>query len=247
MNFIILTSLAVALGYAATATFGAAMMPPPPEILRRLASLTMTGELFVEALHTCVRGLCGILLANLLGIGLGLCAGLIRPMDRLFRPLLTALNACPPVVWISLAMVWMGTGGGVPVFVVAAATLPPVFLSTVEGIQAIDPRLIAMSRLYRVPFLVRLKGLTIPSAFPFWRTAFAHTAAAAWKVATVAEFLGSADGIGARIYWSYHRLEMADLYAWTLAIVGFGIIIDTGLISRLHSKRTPVFPKRGRR
>ncbi|MGE4528272.1 MAG: ABC transporter permease [Rhodospirillaceae bacterium] len=236
MTAVVLAALFFALGYAATAAFGAAMMPPPPEIHRRLAELAMGGDIFAEGLRTFARGLAGVLLANLIGVSLGLAAGLVRPAARLFRPVLTALNACPPVVWISFAMVWMGSGGGVPVFVVAAATLPPVFLSVAEGVRAIDPRLAAMSRLYRVPPMARLKGLIVPGVFPFWRAAFAYSAAAAWKVAAVAEFLGSADGIGARIYWAYRRLEMADLYAWTIAIVAFGIAVDAG-IARLRRGR----------
>ncbi len=213
----------------------------PPEILARLFELAAGGSLLSEGARTAARGVGGVILANLLGVGLGLAAGLLPPLSRLLRPLHTALNACPPVVWISLAMVWMGSGGGVPVFAVAAATLPPVFLSTVEGIGAIPPRLTEMSRLFRVPATRRLRGLILPGVFPFWRAAFAHTASAAWKVAAVAEYLGSADGVGARIYWSYRRLEMADLYAWTLAIVAFGVAIDVGLIARLRraNRRRP--------
>ncbi len=234
-----LVALALALGYAATAGFGAAMMPPPPEILGRLFALAIDGSLVSEGARTAARGIGGILLANLLGVGLGLAAGLIPPLSRLLRPLHATLNACPPVVWISLAMVWMGSGGGVPVFAVTAAALPPIFLASAEGGAAIPPRLTEMSRLYRVPATTRLRGLILPVVFPFWRKAFAHTAAAAWKVAAVAECLGSADGIGARIYWAYRRLEMADLYAWTLAIVTFGVTIDTGLIGRLRRTNRP--------
>ena len=126
----------------------------------------------------------------------------------------------------------MGSGG-VPVFAVTAAALPPIFLASAEGVAAIPPRLTEMSRLYRVPATTRLRSLILPIVFPFWRTAFAHTAAA------VAEYMGSADDIGARIYWAYRRLEMADLYAWTLAIVTFGVTIDTGLIGRLRQTNRP--------
>jgi len=239
MTAAVLIGLFLALGYAATAAFGPAMMPPPPEILRHLADLILSGDILAEGVRTFARGLAGVLAANLLGIALGLSAGLFRPATRLFRPVLTALNACPPVVWISFAMVWLGSGGAVPVFVVAAATLPPVFLAVAEGVRAIDPRLAAMSRLYRVPPTRRLRGLVLPSVFPFWRASFAYTAAAAWKVAAVAEFLGSADGIGARIFWAYRRLDMADLYAWTIAIVAFGVAVDAGIARLRHGTSTP--------
>lgn len=232
MIAVVLLGFCLGLGYAATALFGETMVPPPPEILARLFALVIGGDIALEALRTFLRGAAGVLVANLLGTALGLGAGLHPPVARLFRPLLAALNACPPVVWIAFAMVWIGSGGGTPVFVVAAATLPPVFLATLEGARAVDPRLAAMSSLYRVPLAERLRRLVVPTVLPFWRATFAHTAAAAWKVAAVAEFLSSGDGIGARIYWAYRRLEMADLYAWALTIMALGVLIDAGLATR---------------
>lgn len=229
MIALILAVLCLALGYGATAAFGAAMVPPPPEIFGRLLALALGGEIATEGLRTFGRGLAGVGVANLAGIVLGVAAGAWPLAARVARPLLAALNACPPVVWIALAMVWIGSGGGTPVFAVAAATLPPLFLAVLEGVRAVDPRLAAMSRLYGVPTTMRLRRLVVPTALPFWRAAFAHTTAAAWKVAAVAEFLGSGDGVGARIYWAYRRLEMADLYAWALMVMALGVAVDAGL------------------
>lgn len=240
MIALILVSFCLALGYAATAAFGAMMVPPPPEILARLLALLLNGDIAIEGLRTFSRGLAGVFVANLGGAALGLTAGTWPFAARLFRPLLAALNACPPVVWIAFAMVWIGSGGGTPVFAVAAATLPPMFLATLEGARAVDPRLAAMSRLYRVPLCAQLRQLVIPTVLPFWRAAFAHTAAAAWKVAAVAEFLGSGDGVGARIYWAYRRLEMADLYAWALTIMLLGVAVDTGLATRVRRRQEVV-------
>lgn len=232
-----LVAAALALGWGASAVFGSAMSPAPPEVLRALARLAGNGDLFIETARTLTRGVAGILVANVAGVVVGVAAGSSGLVVRFARPAITAVNGCPPVVWISLAMVWLGSGGGVPAFAVIAATLPPIFLATVEGTLSVDPRLKAMSRAFAVPRRLRLIRLVAPSAYPFWSAAFAHTSSAAWKVAATAEFLGAADGMGSRIYWAYRRLDMADLYAWTLAVTALGVLIDTGLIARL--KRPP--------
>lgn len=224
-----LVAVCVALGYAATAAFGAAMVPPPPEILGRFVDLALGGDIAVEGGRTFGRGLAGVVAANGLGVAVGLAAGAWPPAARLLRPPLAALNACPPVVWIALAMVWIGGGAGTPIFAVAASALPPLFLAALEGARAVDPRLAAMSRLYAVPTATRLLRLVLPTALPFWRAAFAHTTASAWKVAAVAEFLCSGDGVGARIYWAYRRLDMADLYAWALTVMAMGVAVDAAL------------------
>lgn len=243
---VFLVGLFVLLGYGATALFGPAMAPPPPRIAEALLALALKGDLFADSAQTLFRGAAGLLIANLVGVGAGIAAGLSPLATRLIRPLVSALNACPPVVWIAFAMIWMGAGGGVPTLAVAAATLPPVFLGTLEGVLAISPRLWAMSRAFAVPAPTRLLRMVLPGIAPFWLAALAQTSSAAWKVAAVAEYLGSTDGIGARIYWAYRRLDMADLYAWTLVVMALGVLIESGLIARLRRQKRPTRAREAR-
>ncbi|OPY61811.1 MAG: putative aliphatic sulfonates transport permease protein SsuC [Syntrophorhabdaceae bacterium PtaU1.Bin034] len=219
----------VAAGYGATLALGPALAPPPPEVVRTLAVIGMKGDLLRELAITVARAMGGLALANLFGLCLGLCAGLIPFLSRICAPLITALQACPTIVWISLALVWAGTGSAVPVAAVFAATLPPLFVGTVQGVLSLDKRALAMSRLYRVPWSVRLRRLLLPGVVSFWLAAFSHTLAAGWKVAAMAEFFGSSEGVGTRIFWAYRRMDMSELFAWTFAIILLGVGLEYAL------------------
>lgn len=131
-------------------------------------------------------------------------------------------------------MVWAGAGSLVPMLAVLAATLPPLFVNVTQGVLALDPRLAAMSRLFAVPAHVRLARLLLPAVRPYWLAGFSTTLASGWKVAAVAEFLGSHDGVGSRIFWAYRRLDMAELFAWALALVIMGLILEMGLVNPLR-------------
>jgi NitT/TauT family transport system permease protein len=173
-------------------------------------------------------------MANAVGVPLGLLAGRVSWALSLTAPLVAALQACPPIVWISLVMVWAGTGSAVPIATVFAATLPFVFSNTAQGVMGLDRRILAMGRLYNVP-ATRVWGLfVLPSVAPFWLAGLSTVLATGWKAAAVAEFLGSHTGVGAKLYWSYSQLRMERLHAWTLALIVLGLILEGVLITPLR-------------
>jgi ABC-type nitrate/sulfonate/bicarbonate transport system permease component len=220
----------------ASSVLGSELVPAPDAILGTLWELARSGELFQELGVTLLRGAFGILLANMLGIPLGLAAGLRPGALRLVAPLVAALQSCPPVVWITLVMVWAGTGSVVPVVTVFAATLPFVFSSTAQGAMGLDRRVAAMSRLYDVPHGRRFRYFILPSVFPYWLAGFSTVLATGWKSAAVAEFLGSHQGIGACIFWSYHKLNMEALNAWALTLILLGVILECAVITPLRRR-----------
>lgn len=222
--------------YLAGVFIGPELLPPPGKILRALWNLALSGELFREMAITVVRGLTGIALANIAGVAFGLAAGFLPGALRLLSPLVAALQACPPVVWVSLVMIWAGTGGAVPVATVFAAAFPFVFSTTAQGVMSLDKRIFAMSRIYDVPKPRVLLRFVLPGILPYWLAGFSTVLAAGWKAAAVAEFLGSHQGIGARIFWSYRKLNMEELNAWALALILLGVALECGVIMPLRRK-----------
>lgn len=215
---------------------GPELAPPPDAILAALWEIFRSGEAVRELSVTVARALAGLLLANLAGLIFGLAAGLIPGALRLVSPLIAALQSCPPVVWISLVMVWAGTGSPVPVATVSAAAFPFVFSAVAQGVMGLDRRVFAMSRLYGVPKTRIMRRYVLPGILPYWLAAFSAVLASGWKAAAVAEFLGSHDGIGAKIFWSYRNLNMEELNAWALALIILGVALECGLIMPLRKK-----------
>jgi ABC-type nitrate/sulfonate/bicarbonate transport system permease component len=216
--------------------FGRILAPGPLAVLESLRALSLDGSLFLELGHTVGRALLGVLLANALGVPLGLLAGRLRFLLRYTAPLMAGLQSCPPVVWISLAMVLAGTGSLVPVLTVFAATLPIVFSNTAQGAMGLPERVVLVGRLYGVPFLRRFKDFTLPGILPYFLAGLSTVLSTAWKAAAVAEFMGSHDGAGSRIYWCYSRLDMEALHAWALAIIVLGMGLEGLVITPLRNR-----------
>ncbi len=231
-------SILVLLAAAALANYclGPELAPEPGAVVAAWWELARSGALFHELGYTLMRGVTGIILANIAGVILGMAAGMIPGVLRMISPLVAALQACPAIVWITLLMVWAGTGSLVPVATVFAVTFPFVFSSTAQGMMGLDRRLFAMSRLYAVPKMRMFRLLVLPGIWPYWLAAFSMVLAAGWKAAAVAEFLGSHQGVGARIFWSYRKLNMEDLNAWALTLILLGVLLECAVILPLRRK-----------
>jgi NitT/TauT family transport system permease protein len=215
---------------------GPAVAPGPAPILKELYNLAKSGELFKEMALTILRALVGVLLANLIGGLLGLFAGRASWALRFTAPLVASLQACPPIVWVTLVMVWAGTGSLVPMATVFAATVPFVFSNTAQGVMGLNSRIKDMSRLYDVPTLTVWRKFILPSVAPFWLAGLSTVLATGWKAAAVAEFLGSHHGVGARLYWCYSQLKMEQLNAWTLSLIVLGLSLEALAITPLRQK-----------
>ena len=220
----------------ASLVFGSALAPMPQDVIKAFAGLVVSGELFSELFVTVGRGIEGIFWANAVGVSLGIAAGFNARLLKLTSPFVAALQSCPPVVWITLVMVWAGAGAMVPVMTVFAATLPFVFSTTAQGVMGLNRRVLAASRLYAVPRHRILLAYIFPAVLPYWLAGFSTALATAWKSAAVAEFLGSHQGIGSRIFWSYHKLNMEELNAWALALILLGVFLECAVVAPLRRK-----------
>ncbi|MDR0622073.1 MAG: ABC transporter permease subunit [Deltaproteobacteria bacterium] len=234
--YLIALGLWALLLFLSSLLFGAALAPGPLAVLKTLAKLAFQGTLFVDMAQTVLRALVGVLLANLVGGLLGLAAGRAGWALRITAPLVASLQACPPIVWVTIVMVWAGTGSLVPVATVFAATLPFVFSNTAQGVMGLEPRILAMGKLYDVPATRVWHLFILPGIAPFWLAGLSAVLATGWKAAAVAEFLGSHTGVGAKIYLSYQGLHMEDLQAWTLALIVLGLTLEAAVITPLRRK-----------
>ena len=218
----------------ATLAFGAALVPGPVSTGRALVRLMGRLDTWEHIALTLFRGTAGMAIGVALGYLLGIPCGLSPAAMRLVSPLVTALQSCPPIVWISLLLVWAGIGATVPVVVAAAATFPVLFINIAHGTADLDRGLLAMARVYRLPRRHVLFDIILPGTSRYALAAFSFALGITWKVTATAEFFGSGTGIGARIYWAFRQLDMPVLFAWTAVIVAIGLVIEMGLIHPLR-------------
>ena len=216
---------------------GPRLVPPPWETLAALGAVLGEGRSWRDISLTLFRGASGLGLALSAALVCGLPAGRSPRVMSLLAPLVASLQACPPVLWISLLLVWLGQGNGVPLGVVFASVFPPLFANLAQGAASLDPRLFDMARLYRVGRGRVFKDIIWPGVRPYLTAGLSYALGTCWKVTAVAEFLGSADGMGSQLYWAYRMLAMPRLFAWALLLVVMGLGLELLVVRPLRTRK----------
>ena len=235
LSLVFSLTIAISIWWLGSLFFGAELVPLPSTVGSKLLQLLVQGATLKTIGITVARGVGGLGLALVLALITGIAAGSSPSTMKLLTPLVAALQSCPPILWITLLMVWVGTGSAVPIAVVFATVFPPLFANVAQGCLSIDRRLFDMANLYNVPRLRVLRKIILPGVVPYLLAGLSYAASASWKITAVAEFLGSSTGIGAKIYWSYRMLEIPELFAWASIVIILGVYLELGVISPLRN------------
>lgn len=237
-NLIALASVAgiVAVWKVLSLITGSSIILPSPELTGRvLAEFLRSPDFWMAVGATAVRGLLGFAVAVILGISIGIAAGLSGVLYRLFQPILTVVRSVPVMSVMLLALIWF-SGDAVPVFVSLLITFPVITGNVIDGIRSSDTELIEMARVYGVKRGRLVWELLLPSILPFVVAGSSTAMGLTWKVVVAAEVLSQPKlAIGSGLFESKTQLETAGVFAWTLAAVGLSFLFE-GLI-RVVEKR----------
>ncbi|MFS8038129.1 ABC transporter permease [Xanthobacter sp. AM11] len=231
-----LALLAAAWQWGAVA-FGPFVLPTLAETARAVVRLVASGVAAPALLETAAHALGGCLAGAGVGLLVGMAGGLLLPVGAMSRPVFTALLGTPPIAWVVLALLWFGPGGMAAAFTVAVTAAPIVFLAALQGVRSRDPALTEMARLYRVPPLMRLTDLLLPSLADFLVPAFATALAFSFKVAVMAEVLSGADGVGGGIATARAHFDLPQTMAWIVMAVAVLLLADALLLVPLRNWR----------
>ena len=208
------------------------LLPSPLRVARELLRLAGGAEFWLTVAQSIRRVLTGIASAVLLGILLALLTHKSALLRALLSPVMTLVKSTPVASFIILALVWLGRDV-VPPVIAALMVLPVVWANVSQGLDGIDPQLLELAQVCRLPRGRVFRRITLPSVLPHLRAALCSALGLGWKAGVAAEILTvPARSIGKRIYEAKIYLETTELFAWTAAVVLLSLIIE-GLLLRL--------------
>lgn len=210
-------------------------LPPPDEVARTIATNFFyssylaqynlgTGGFASSLLYTVTNVLLAMVIACVLGIGLGLTSARMYLVRAVFDPIVLTAGTIPILVTAPFFLIWFGTdrSGQVVLLTVYAVTI--VYLFAQRAVSNLDPIYQAAARTLgagqgRILLDVYLRG-TLPEVFGGIRIALAG----AWGLEAVAELLGAPNGIGRAIEALAASMDVPSIIAaiFSLAIVAVG-------------------------
>lgn len=206
------------------------LLPSPLRVARELLRLAGGAEFWLTVAQSIRRVLTGIASAVLLGILLALLTHKSALLRALLSPVMTLVKSTPVASFIILALVWLGRDV-VPPVIAALMVLPVVWANVSQGLDGIDPQLLELAQVFRLPRGRVFRRIMLPSVLPHLRAALCSALGLGWKAGVAAEILTvPARSIGKRIYEAKIYLETTELFAWTAAVVLLSLVIERLLL-----------------
>jgi NitT/TauT family transport system permease protein len=212
------------------------VLPGPGDVLPRIWSELVSGDLLYHLQATLVRVVLAFVLAMSVGIVLGLIMGRSALIDRWLDPWLVVFLNLPALVVIVLCYLWIGLDEVAAVAAVAINKIPMVTAMVREGARALDPSLDAMARVFRMSPVARLRHVVAPQLAPHIAAAARSGIALIWKIVLVVEFLGRSSGIGFKIHLYFQMFDVPMVMAYALAFVVVMLLIETLILQPVETR-----------
>ena len=213
------------------------ILPSPVSVFRDFFSLFAGARLYRALGYSLLSLAAGFGAGVVLGILFAVPSALSKFFDSLVSPIFTVIRATPVASFIIIAWVFLNNRI-LPGFICLLMTVPIVWSSLTEGIRALDPALLEVTRVYRFGFFKTLRLYLIPSLTPFLSSGLSTALGLGWKASVAAEILvHSPDTLG---YWIWDakawNVDTSFLFAWTLVVILFSILFDL-LLRTLFGKK----------
>jgi putative hydroxymethylpyrimidine transport system permease protein len=212
------------------------VLPPPHAVASALYH--QRSLLWSSFLITGREVILGILAASVTGLVLAVAIHSSQTLRRAAYPLVIASQAIPVVTIAPILTFWLGFGIGPKVVVVALVSFFSIVVTTLAGLESVDPDLLKLMRTFDAPRRRTFWHVEFPAALPGVFTGAKIAVAVSVIGAVFAEWNGSNSGLGYLIVVSNAQLEQA-LSAAAVVIMSLFAILLFGLLALAERRILP--------
>ncbi len=168
----------------------------------------------------------GLGLATLVGVPLGVLAGLSRGFAHATTPVFQFLRMVSPLSWMPVAVMVLGVGDAPVYFLLAFAAVWPVMLNTAAGVAQLDPNWLQLARSLSATRRETIWRVVLPGITAQILTGVRLAIGIIWIVLVPAEMLGVSAGLGYFILDTRDRLAYDELMAAIVLVGALGFALD---------------------
>ncbi len=210
----------------------------PTSVISSFYHLIASGRLpkaFVQSLYEMILG---ILIAAIVGVGVGLAMGRVRLIERALEPLVAFGNATPSIALLPVMEVWFGLGTEARVAFIMVICMWPMLVNTYAGVKAVRGSYTDVGKAFGLSGWMQTWKIYLPGTVPFIFIGIRIALA----VGAVGMILGGSEigdtGLGglSETFGSYS--QTADLIATIVTTTGLALVLFA-LARRIQSWRFP--------
>ncbi len=210
----------------------------------RLASDGLPGvaALFAES-HlwaTLGRVLIGFAIGAAPGVLVGMVMGLNRTVRSMLDATMSAVYVLPKIAIFPILMLVFPDpfGEGPKVAVVAISAFFLVAISTMAGVQGIEPVLLEAGRNFGAGRWQMFRHVILPGALPIVFSGLRLALGTSLIVIVAVEFVRAQRGVGYLIFYNWQVLSTAKMYAALVVVMALGVLL-TALLQFVERRAMP--------
>ncbi|MEV4492225.1 ABC transporter permease [Micromonospora coxensis] len=204
-----------------------ASLPPPQDVWTALVD---TADVLLPALGvTTLMTLLGFLLSTVAGVLIGMALAASRRAERMFAPLLVAINAVPKIALGPLLVVSVGWGEKPILTMVFLLCFFPIVLSTATGLTTTPADLAELARSLNASWWQAFRKVRFPAALPQIFVGLKVAMPLAAIGAVIGEFYSDKPGLGYQILQYNGIGDTATAWAAIVLIAGMSILLYSAL------------------
>ncbi|MGO2082317.1 ABC transporter permease [Vagococcus sp.] len=198
------------------------MLPSPLLVFKHLLTLNPT-EVFYHLYNSLVRLFWGILLAVVVGTGIGLLMGRSQKWNQWLDPLVYLTYPIPKVALLPIFMLLFGLGDLSKIILIALIVVFQVILSVRDGVKGIPTSYYENYRVLGASGWQIFQKITLPNALSSVLSAIRVALGTAIAILFFTEVYGTQYGLGYFIMDAWGRLDYLDMYSgiFILSLVAF--------------------------
>jgi ABC-type nitrate/sulfonate/bicarbonate transport system permease component len=208
--------------------------PPLTDILETFRDTWVFERVGSDVVPSLLRMGAGYAIAVAAGIGVGLLLGLSPRSRRAAAPIIEFLRAIPPPALLPFAILVIGVGNSMKVFIIAFVCVWPILLNTLDGVAGVDPTLRDTTRVYGISNRDRVLRVMLPAAGPQIFAGMRTSLSLALILMVISEMVASTNGIGYFVLQSQRSFDIPEMWSGILliGIIGYALNVVFLLIER---------------
>ena len=201
-------------------------LPPLSKVAVAWVDLMRDGELVDNGAASLYRGSAGLLLAIVVGGGLGLFMARSRLLDMFVNPLVELFYPLPKSALIPVTVLWLGFGDGSKILLIFLGCMIPVTIGAYNGARGSDHVLVWSARSMGANRLRLMWDVVVPSALPELLNGIRTALALAFILLVSSELIVSQKGFGYLIGYLGSTGSYEGMYAVVLTVAFLGFAAD---------------------
>lgn len=215
--------------------------PALSDILGTTGDLWFWEHTVTDLLPSLRNMLLGLAIATFLGIVIGLVLGSFPKLYATADPAVELFRALPAVAILPIAILVLGLGDNMRIFVIVSGAIWPVLINTTAAIRGIDPTVRDVETAFDLSAASRFLRVRLSAALPQILAGVRVSLYISVALIVVSEMQGAGVGIGHFVLASQRNWAITDMWSGMvmLGLVGYGLAMLFRLLERFLLRNYP--------